>query len=247
MPSSINVKGLQVAYGGTSVLKGITMAITPGAVTAIIGPSGCGKTTLLRTLNRLSEMIVGCVVKGKIYLDETDVLKMDPQLLRRRVGMVFQKPNPFPMSIRENVLYGVKATRLKVDHERTVQSCLTKAALWEETKHRLGHSALSLSLGQQQRLCLARSLAVAPAALLLDEPTASLDPSSSAMIEARMTAMKGEFTIVVVTHNMEQAQRVSDFTAFMYGGRLVEFAETSALFGSPQHDLTRRYITGTLS
>ena len=241
------VRDLHVFYGKKEILKGIDLTFPPGQVTAIIGPSGCGKTTLLATLNRLSEMSPGCRVAGKVELDGTDVLRMDPVILRRRVGMVFQRPNPFPMSIRENVLYGIKAAGLRVDPAYAVQSSLMKAALWDEAHSRLGDHAFGLSLGQQQRLCLARCLAVKPTVILMDEPTASLDPTSTARIETSILALRAEYTVVIVTHNMQQARRVSDFTAFLWDGQLVEFAETERLFRKPERDLTWQYISGTLA
>jgi phosphate transport system ATP-binding protein len=242
----MSVVQLRVAYGPLEVLKGIDLEFRAGEVTAIIGPSGCGKTTLLNTLNRLSELTPGCRVSGEVRLDERDVLGVDPILLRRRVGMVFQKPNPFPMSIRENVLYGVKAARLNVQHGEVIEKSLRQAALWEEVRGRLDQSAMPLSLGQQQRLCLARCLAMSPAIVLMDEPTASLDPSSSARIEASIGDLRGQYTIVIVTHNLRQAQRVADRTALLYGGLLVEEGETQELFENPQRELTRQYISGDL-
>jgi phosphate transport system ATP-binding protein len=242
----IEVEGLEVRYGDNTVVKGIDIAFKPGKVTAIIGPSGCGKTTLLRTLNRMSELTPGCSVSGQILLDGEDILKMDPMLLRRRVGMVFQKPNPFPKSIRENVLYGVKAIKLKVDHEATVQSCLERAGLWGELKNRLHDSAFGLSLGQQQRLCIARTMAVSPEVILLDEPASSLDPVSTATVETSILAMKGSYTQAIVTHNMAQARKVSDYTAFVYLGKLVEYGETKKIFESPDMPETREYISGRL-
>ena len=223
-PCGIEVKGLEVSYGQNQVLKGVDICFEPGKVTAIIGPSGCGKTTLLRTLNRMSELTPGCRVKGQILLDGEDVLKMDPMLLRRRVGMVFQKPNPFPKSIRENVLYGIKATRLRVDRDSTVKACLEKAALWAELGGRLHDSAFALSMGQQQRLCIARTLAISPEVILLDEPASALDPVSTTTLEESLLAMKGEYTQIIVTHNMNEARKISDFVAFLYMGRLLELA-----------------------
>ncbi|MGQ9675499.1 MAG: phosphate ABC transporter ATP-binding protein [Chloroflexota bacterium] len=242
--SGIKIKALRVSYSGTEVVKGIDLVLPPGKVTAIIGPSGCGKTTVLRCLNRLSEMTKGCRVEGEILLDGQDILRVDPILLRRKVGMVFQKPNPFPMSIRENVLYGVKATKLKVDHDLVVKYCLMKAALWNEVKDRLSDHASALSLGQQQRLCIARALAVSPRVILMDEPAASLDPGSAARVETSIVAMKGRYTVAIVTHNMQQARRVSDYTAFMYLGELVEFGETGQVFDRPQRAETKAYIAG---
>jgi phosphate transport system ATP-binding protein len=245
-PSALSVRELRVAYGRNEVLKGITMSIEPGLVTAIIGPSGCGKSTLLSALNRLSDLIDQCHVSGEVLLDEKNIFQMDPILLRRRVGMVFQKPNPFPMSIRENVLYGIKAAGLRVNHAYTLQESLARAALWEEMRGRLGDSALRLSLGQQQRLCLARCLAVSPAVVLMDEPTASLDPTSSTRIEASVQALRGEYTIVIVTHNLQQARRVSDFTAFLFDGELIEIDRTEKLFSKPERELTWKYVNGAL-
>jgi phosphate transport system ATP-binding protein len=242
--SDINIKGLRVSYGGNPVVKGIDLAIAPGQVTAIIGPSGCGKTTILRCLNRLIELTEGCAVEGSICLDGQDIRRMDPVLLRRKVGIVFQKPNPFPMSVRENVLYGVKAVRSKVDHKAVVKGCLTKAALWDEIKGRLGDHAFGLSVGQQQRLCIARTLAVSPKVILFDEPAASLDPASAARVESSILSMRGEYTVVIVTHNMQQARRVSDYTAFIFLGELVEFGKTQQVFEAPRKPETQRYIAG---
>ncbi len=236
-----------MAFNGTEVIRGIDLTIRPGKVTAIIGPSGCGKTTLLRCLNRLSDLTSTCRIHGRILLDDEDIRAMDPVLLRRRVGMVFQKPNPFPMSIRENVLYGVKAQgNGRGDHDGLLAASLRKAALWDEVKGRLGESALTLSLGQQQRLCIARSLAVAPEVILMDEPAASLDPIATAELEASILAMKGEYTVVIVTHDVQEARRVSDYTAFMYQGQVVEFGETSQIFETPGREATRQYIDGKL-
>ncbi|MBT9166433.1 MAG: Phosphate import ATP-binding protein PstB 3 [Chloroflexi bacterium] len=249
MPGTIDIKELHVSYNGIKVIKGIDLSIPPGKVTALIGPSGCGKTTLLRCLNRLSSLIKGCKTKGKIYLDGEDIQQMDAVLLRRRVGMVFQKPNPFPMSVRENVLYGLKANNNDNHHRRAdygplVESSLVKAALWEELKDRLEHNAFALSLGQQQRLCFARSLAISPDIILLDEPASSLDPISASQLESSILSIKEECTVVIVTHNLPQALRVSDYVAFIYLGELVEFGETSKVFKSPQSQKTREYIGG---
>ena len=246
-PSTVKVRGLHVWYGEKEVLKGVDLEFPAGQVTAIIGPSGCGKTTLLMTLNRLSELTPGCRVGGEVQVDGNNVLAMDPVLLRRRVGMVFQRPNPCPMSIRETVLYGIKAANMRVDAKYVVESSLTQAALWDEARSRLGDHAFRLSLGQQQRLCLARCLAVRPTAVLMDEPTASLDPTSTARIEASILGLRAHHTVVIVTHNMQQARRVSDYTAFMWDGHLVEVAPTDQLFTKPQRDLTWQYISGTLA
>ena len=243
-PGGIEVKGLEVFYDQKQILRGIDLVFPPSKVTAIIGPSGCGKTTLLRCLNRLSELTHGCKVKGQILLDGENILEIDPMLLRQKVGMVFQKPNPFPKSIRENVLYGVKATKMKCDHDATVKSCLEKAALWQELKERLHDSAFALSIGQQQRLCIARTLAITPEIILLDEPASSLDPISTTTLEASIMNMKGEYTQIIVTHNMNEALKVSDYVAFLFEGQLIEFGETKTIFNNPRCQETQDYITG---
>jgi phosphate transport system ATP-binding protein len=244
MPGGVEIRHLEVRYGENKVLKGIDIVFPPGKVTAIIGPSGCGKTTLLRCLNRLSELSHGCKVKGQILLDGENILEMDPMLLRRRVGMVFQRANPFPKSIRENILYGIKAIKLQCDHDATVKSCLEKAALWDELKTRLNDSAFGLSIGQQQRLCFARSLATAPEVILLDEPASALDPVSTVKLESSILAMKGEYTQIIVTHNMNEARKVSDYVAFLYAGDLIEFGETQKVFSNSEKQETRDYIAG---
>jgi phosphate transport system ATP-binding protein len=243
---SMKINDLEVCYGANNVLHNIDMTIHRGKVTAIIGPSGCGKTTMLRCLNRMNELTGGCKVKGQILLDGEDILKMDPMLLRRKVGMVFQKPNPFPKSIKENILYGVKALKLRVDYDETVKKCLEKAALWSELKNRLHESALALSLGQQQRLCIARTMAINPEIILLDEPASSLDPVSTAILESSILSMKGEYTQVIVTHNMNEARKISDYVAFLYMGKLLEFGETKSIFNNPQKEETRQYLSGGL-
>ena len=239
--------GLRVAFSGKEVLHGVDVPIARGKVTAIVGPSGCGKTTFLRTLNRLTDLTPGCRVSGRITIDEEDCIAMDPVLLRRRVGMVFQKPNPFPMSIRENVLYGVKAQRPRdVDEDEILEASLTRAVIWDEVKDRLDDSALTLSGGQQQRVCIARCLATAPEVVLMDEPAASLDPRSTALLEESIQAMRGDYTVVTVTHDVPQARRVSDFLAFFYDGRIIEFGETAVLFDHPTEGATRDYLAGAL-
>jgi len=247
MQNVMTTTDLRVAYAGREVLHGIDLPVTRGMVTAMVGPSGCGKTTLLRTLNRLSELTPSCVVTGRITIDDEDTLAMDPVLVRRRVGMVFQRPNPFPMSIRENVLYGVKAQGHGAErHDEILESSLRKAVIWDEVKDRLHDSALALSGGQQQRICIARSLAVSPEVVLMDEPAGSLDPRSTAKLEESILAMRGEFTVVIVTHDVAQAHRVSDNLAFLYAGHMVEFGETATLFSSPREQATRDYLAGAL-
>ncbi|HYO44886.1 MAG TPA: phosphate ABC transporter ATP-binding protein [Candidatus Limnocylindrales bacterium] len=238
---------LRVTFGGREVLHGISVPFARGRVTAILGPSGCGKTTLLRSLNRMTELTPTSAIDGRILLDGEDCLAMDPVLLRRRVGMVFQKPNPFPMSIRENVLYGVKAHG---GHPReqdvTLESALRKAVIWDEVKDRLKDSALTLSGGQQQRICIARTLAVSPEVVLMDEPAASLDPTSTFALEETIANLRGDYTVIFVTHDIAQARRVSDFIAFLYLGDLVEYGETRRVFEEPGEELTRAYLEGAL-
>ncbi len=243
---SMKIIDLEVCYGSNRVLHNVDLTIHKGKVTAIIGPSGCGKTTMLRCLNRMNEITGGCKVKGQILLDGEDILEMDPMFLRRKVGMVFQKPNPFPKSIRENILYGVKAIKLDVDHDETVRRCLEKAALWNELKNRLHESALALSLGQQQRLCIARTLAINPEIILFDEPASSLDPVSTSTLESSILSMKGEYTQVIVTHNMNEARKISDYVVFLYMGKLLEFGETQNVFNNPQKEETKQYLSGSL-
>ena len=242
------VDGLVAGFGGNEVLHGITMAIPSRGVTAIIGPSGCGKSTLIRCLNRMHELVPSAWVKGKVGLEGQDIYDkaVDPVLLRRRVGMVFQKPNPFPtMSIRDNVLAGLKLTGRKDGQtDALVEKALIQAALWDEVKDRLDAPGHGLSGGQQQRLCIARSLAVEPDVLLMDEPCSALDPIATARIEDLIRDLKTRYTIVIVTHNMQQAARASDQTAFLLMGDLVELTETAQLFTSPQDTRTEDYITG---
>ena len=247
MQEVMELQDLRVAYSGREVVHGVALPVARGMVTALVGPSGCGKTTLLRTLNRLSELTPGCRVSGAIRLDGEDCLVMDPILLRRRVGMVFQRPNPFPMSIRENVLYGVKAQGgAKDNHEQILETSLRKAVIWDEVKDRLDDSALALSGGQQQRICIARSLAVSPEIVLMDEPAGSLDPRSTAKLEESISALRGDYTVVIVTHELGQAERISDFLAFMYAGHIVEFGPTKQMFESPRDPATKEYLSGGL-
>jgi phosphate transport system ATP-binding protein len=244
-----SIRDLALSYDGHHwVLQDISMDITRHQVTAFIGPSGCGKSTLLRCFNRLNDLIDGVQIRGSIKLDGLDIYdpRLDVTALRKRVGMVFQKSNPFPKSIYENVAYGprIAGTRDRRQLDEIVERSLRQAALWDEVKDRLHESALGLSGGQQQRLCIARALAVEPEVLLMDEPCSALDPIATAKIEALIHELKGSYTIVVVTHNMQQAARVSDFTAFLYLGRLVEYGPTAKIFTNPDQKETEDYITG---
>jgi len=245
---ALEVKNLKLSYGDNEALHGIDMHIPKNRVTAFIGPSGCGKSTLLRCFNRMNDLVDGCSITGEILLDENNIYdrSVDIAELRRRVGMVFQKPNPFPKSIYENVAYGLRiqgVTKKRVIDE-TVEWALKSAALWDEVKDRLHESALGMSGGQQQRLVIARTIAVKPEVLLLDEPASALDPISTLKIEELIHELKKDFTIVIVTHNMQQAARVSDYTAFMYMGDLIEFGVTDTLFTNPAKKQTEDYITG---
>lgn len=251
LPSAVKlgVETVRAWFGEHEVLHGIDMPIAERSVTAIIGPSGCGKSTFIRSLNRMHELTDGARLTGKITLDGIDIYGrgVDPVLLRRRVGMVFQKPNPFPsMSVRENVLSGLRLTNRfnAANAEEIVERALRDAALWEEVKDRLNAPGIGLSGGQQQRLCIARSLAVSPEVLLMDEPCSALDPIATARIEDLVHSLKNTYTIAIVTHNMQQAARVSDYTAFLLNGELVEFSETNRLFTSPRDSRTEDYITG---
>ena len=245
---ALEVPGLNLFYGDKQALFDVSMNIPKQRVTAFIGPSGCGKSTLLRTFNRMNDLVDGCRVDGQILLDGHDIyLKgLDVAELRRRVGMVFQKPNPFPKSIYENVVYGlrIQGVNQKRVLDETVEWALKSAALWDEVKDRLHESALGLSGGQQQRLVIARTVAVQPEVLLLDEPCSALDPISTLKVEELIYELKSKYTIVIVTHNMQQAARVSDYTAFMYMGKLIEFGDTDTLFTNPAKKQTEDYITG---
>ena len=246
--TKICVRDLNLYYGSNHALKNINMDIPAGAVTAFIGPSGCGKSTFLKTLNRMNDLVEGVRISGQVLLDGEQIYgpNVDTTALRRRVGMVFQQPNPFPMSIYDNVAYGprVHGIRSKARLEEIVEESLRGAAIWEEVKDRLKKSALGLSGGQQQRLCIARALAVEPEVLLMDEPTSALDPISTAKIEDLMEYLKKKYTVVVVTHNMQQATRVSDYTAFFLLGDLIEFGKTQQVFSYPREKRTEDYITG---
>ena len=244
----LEIRNLNFYYGSFHSLKNINLDIKENSVTAFIGPSGCGKSTLLRTLNRMYDLYPGQRAEGQIMFKGKNILdpKQDLNLLRARIGMVFQKPTPFPMSIYDNIAFGVRLyedlSRSEMDER--VEWALQKAAIWTEVKDKLGQSGLSLSGGQQQRLCIARGIAVKPAILLLDEPTSALDPISTGKVEELVTTLKSEYTVVIVTHNMQQAARVSDYTAYMYLGDLVEFGDTEQVFFKPKRKETEDYITG---
>ncbi|KAB7623179.1 phosphate ABC transporter ATP-binding protein PstB [Alkalilimnicola sp. S0819] len=246
--AKLEVRGLNFYYGGFHALKDIDLEIPQGQVTAFIGPSGCGKSTLLRTFNRIYQLYPGQRASGQILMDGRDILdrKVDPNLLRKRIGMVFQQPTPFPMSIYDNIAFGVKLYEKlpRREMDERVEWALRKAALWDEVKGKLRQSGTGLSGGQQQRLCIARAVAVKPEVLLLDEPTSALDPISTGFIEELVHELKKDYTIAIVTHNMQQAARVSDYTAFMYLGTLVEFGDTDAVFTNPVQKQTEDYITG---
>jgi phosphate transport system ATP-binding protein len=244
----LEARNLNFYYGSFHSLKNINLDIQEKSITAFIGPSGCGKSTLLRTLNRMYDLYPGQRAEGQIMFDGKNILdaKQDLNLLRARIGMVFQKPTPFPMSIYDNIAFGVRLYEVlsRSEMDDRVEWALQKAAIWNEVKDKLGQSGLSLSGGQQQRLCIARGIAVKPAILLLDEPTSALDPISTGKVEELVTTLKSEYTVVIVTHNMQQAARVSDYTAYMYLGDLVEFGETEQVFFKPKHKETEDYITG---
>lgn len=247
MNEKIVVDNLNLYYGNMKVLNNVDISFESNSITALIGPSGCGKTSFLRTLNRLNDLVSNVKIEGDIELDGINIYeKMDSIILRKRVGMVFQKPNPFPMSIYENVAYGPKAhgVNKKSELNEIVESSLKQAFLWDEVKDRLNKTALSLSGGQQQRLCIARALAVEPEIILMDEPTSALDPTATSKIEELITTLKQDYTVIMVTHSMRQAARVSDYTAFFLLGKLVEYRQTKYMFESPNDDRTKDYITG---
>lgn len=242
-----DIKNLHLHYGDFHALKGIDMQIPENKVTAFIGPSGCGKSTFLKTLNRMNDLVEGCKIDGTVLLDGKNVYgDIEVNELRRRVGMVFQKPNPFPMSIYDNIAYGPRTHGIKAKSklDEIVERSLKQAAIWDETKDRLKKSALAMSGGQQQRLCIARALAVEPEVLLMDEPTSALDPISTSKIEDLVWELKDKYTIIMVTHNMQQAARVSDKTAFFLLGEAVEFDDTQKIFSKPKDKRTEDYITG---
>ena len=242
----IDIQKFDLFYGDFQALKNVSLQIPKQRITAFIGPSGCGKSTLLKSLNRMNDLVEGCRTTGDITLDGDNIRQMDPNVLRRRVGMVFQKPNPFPMSVYDNIAYGPRThgVRKKAELDEIVERALTAAAIFDEVKDRLKKSALGLSGGQQQRLCIARALAVEPEVLLMDEPTSALDPISTGKIEELALELRKTYTIVIVTHNMQQATRISDRTAFFLLGELVEEDSTEQLFATPRDRRTEDYITG---
>jgi phosphate transport system ATP-binding protein len=244
----LEIKNVDVYYGDKQAIENISMGIKEKHVTAFIGPSGCGKTTLLRCLNRMNDEIVGCKTTGSIKWRDIDILAndVDPVPLRRKIGMVFQKPNPFPKSVYDNVAYGprIHGIRSKDDLDKIVEKSLKNAALWEEVGERLGDSAMGLSGGQQQRLCIARTLAIEPEVILMDEPCSALDPIATAKIEDLINELKKNYTVIIVTHNMQQAARVSEYTGFFYLGKLIEYGKTKQIFENPKEELTEKYMTG---
>ena len=247
MKEIIKAKDLNLWYDTHKALKSINIEIPQNRITALIGPSGCGKSTFLKTLNRMNDLVEGCRIEGEVTLDGVDIYKdIDVTLLRKRVGMVFQKPNPFPMSIYDNIAYGprIQGIKSKVKLDEIVECSLKQAAIWDECKDRLKKSALSMSGGQQQRLCIARALAVEPEVLLMDEPTSALDPISTSKIEDLAMELKEKYTIIMVTHNMQQAVRIADKTAYFLLGEIVEFDDTEKMFSSPADKRTEDYITG---
>ena len=247
MSDIIKASNLNLWYGTNHALKDINLSLPQKEITALIGPSGCGKSTFLKTLNRMNDLVEGCRIEGLITLDDIDIYKdMDVNILRKRVGMVFQKPNPFPMSIYDNIAYGprIHGVKSKVKIDEIVERSLRQAAIWDECKDRLKKSALGMSGGQQQRLCIARALAVEPEVLLMDEPTSALDPISTSKIEDLAVELKEKYTIVMVTHNMQQAARIADKTAFFLLGEVIEFDETEKMFSTPRDKRTEDYITG---
>jgi phosphate transport system ATP-binding protein len=245
--TKFSVKDLDLFYGNFQALKNINMDITKGKITAFIGPSGCGKSTFLKTINRMNDLIEGVKITGNITMDGVDIYKdMDAISLRTRVGMVFQQPNPFPMSIYDNVAYGprIHGVKKKNTLDEIVEKSLKQAAIWDEVKDKLKKSALAISGGQQQRICIARTLAIEPEVILMDEPTSALDPISTLKIEDLATELKQFYTIIIVTHNMQQAGRISDKTAFFLNGEVIEYGETEQIFNKPQNKKTEDYITG---
>ena len=248
MSTKISISGLNLFYGSFHALKNVNLKIPKNQVTAFIGPSGCGKSTCLKTLNRMNDLVANCKITGKILIDQEDIYSPNTNLtlLRQKVGMVFQKPNPFPMSIYDNIAYAprIHGIKSKSKLNEIVENSLKQGALWDEVKERLNKSALSLSGGQQQRLCISRALSISPDIILMDEPTSALDPISTQKIETLVESLKSNYTVVIVTHNMQQAARISDKTAFFLTGEVVEFEDTPIIFNSPKDERTLRYISG---
>lgn len=245
---AVDIRNVNLWYGEKQALFDVSLPIRRNSITALIGPSGCGKSTLLRSINRMNDLVEGCRVEGEMMFDGENLYDpgLDINKLRVKIGMVFQKPNPFPMTIRDNLTYGPKLLGIKDRKElnEIVESCLQKAAIYDEVADRLDKSALGLSGGQQQRLCIARTLSVNPEVILMDEPTSALDPIATSKIEDLAIQLKKEYTVAIVTHNMQQASRISDYTGFMYLGKMIEFGETESLFNKPNEELTERYLTG---
>lgn len=242
-----DIENMQLYYDDFHAIKNVSMSIPPNEITAFIGPSGCGKSTLIKSLNRMNDLIVGCKIEGKITLDGIDIYKdMDVNHLRKRVGMVFQKPNLFPMSIYDNIAYGPRTHGIhsKAKLDAIVEKSLKQAAIWDEVKDKLKKNALAMSGGQQQRLCIARALAINPEVILMDEPTSALDPISTSKIEDLAVELKKDYTVIMVTHNMQQAARISDKTAFFLLGEVIEFSDTEQMFSMPKDKRTEDYITG---
>ena len=250
MASIIETNDLNFWYREKQALFDVNIPIEENAITALIGPSGCGKSTLIRVFNRMNDLVEGSKAEGLVFFEGENIYGPDTDLLnlRKRIGMIFQKPNPFPMTVRDNITYGPKlhGVKDKEELEAIVEGSLRKAVLWDEVKDRLNVSALSLSGGQQQRLCIARALSINPEVLLMDEPTSALDPIATAKIEELILELKNEYTVVIVTHNMQQARRISDYTGVMYLGKLEEFGRTEDIFGNPKSELTRRYVSGII-
>jgi phosphate transport system ATP-binding protein len=242
----MSLQDVTISYGKFEAVKNVFMDLPKGKVTAFIGPSGCGKSTVLRALNRMNDLIPGCGLRGRVIFDNVDLYdkKVDPVEVRRRIGMVFQKPNPFPKSIYENIAFGARINGYKGDMDELVERSLRKSAVWDECKDKLKESGFALSGGQQQRLCIARAIAIKPEIILMDEPASALDPIATSRIEDLILDLKREFTIVIVTHNMQQAARISDYTAFFYLGELVEFDTTPKIFTNPARKQTEDYVTG---
>jgi len=246
MSIALSTRNLSIHYGNFKAVNSVDMDFEANEITAIIGPSGCGKSTALRSFNRMNELIPGTKVEGEVLFRGTNIYasEVDPVELRSRIGMVFQKPNPFPKSVFQNIVWGAKINGIHTDHDQLVEESLKAVALWDEVKDKLKQSANSLSGGQQQRLCIARAIAIRPDILLMDEPTSALDPISTSRIEDLMDELKKKYTIIIVTHNMQQAARISDYTAYMYLGELIEYGPTQTLFTMPEKKETEDYITG---